>query len=107
MVTRDTNIVFLTANLAANAAATWGSGNNKPFTFTAQYGGVDNSNTYTWTITSCQVHAYNDTTIENIRISGAAVNTTTIPAALGNGSIYGNYRNLKIGRGIERNRSQY
>jgi len=103
MVTRDTNIVYLTGNITN----TWSAAESKPFTFTGQYGGTDYSNTYTWTVSGFQTHTYNDTTIENLRISCAAANTTTIPAAVGNGSIYGDYKNLKIGRGLVRNRSKY
>ena len=102
MVTRDTNIVYLTGNISN----TWASGQSKPFTFTGQYGGVDYSNTYTWTVSGIPVYAYNDTTIENMKISSAALTTTTVPAAVGNGSIYGNYNNLKIGRGLVRNRNK-
>ena len=102
MVTRDTNIVHLTGNISNS----WATGQNKPFTFTGLNNGIDNSATYTWTVSGTYVTAYNDTAIENLRIastqSTTVSSTTPAPAttATTNRYLYGNYKNLKVGRGI-------
>ena len=105
--TRDTNVVLLTSNLTS----IWGSSQNKPFTFTAQYGNTNNYSNYYWDTRSLQMYMRADTRIENMRIRGVArITDDTTPAveggrwdysdAPGANSIYSNYHNVKIGRGI-------
>lgn len=121
LVTRDTNIVVMTNNMNT----TWGSSQNKPFTLTTKYRttGQNYDTNATWTVSSVssswlwgtsidgvQVNAYNDTTIENIRIncsidfsapedSDLEFGDISNPTSR-NGGFYGNYNNVKIGRGI-------
>lgn len=94
LVTRDTNIAFVTGNLTG----TW-SNQTKPFTLTSINNGTNNINRYYWNANNTiQVGA--DTRIEMIRIrSGQNMqNDDTSPTSTR--TIYGNYNNLKIGRGI-------
>lgn len=102
MVTRDTNIVVLDGDISD----TWEETENKPFTFTGQHNGVDNSNNYTWDINSLTVVARNDTTIEYLKILGVPINDVNIQfSGVGaENKIYGNYNNFKIGRGLVRER---
>lgn len=94
LVTRDTNIAFMTGNITG----TW-SNQTKPFTLTAINNDTNNITRYYWNANgTLQVGA--DTRIEMIRInSGQSMqnddNTPTSTRA-----IYGNYYNLKLGRGI-------
>lgn len=126
LVTRDTNIVIMTNNMDT----TWGSSQNKPFTLTTKYRtSSQNYNTNaTWTVSSTsyswwngtsidgvQVNAYNDTTIENIRINAGIDFTDPEDSDLDfsdiqnptsrYGGFYGNYYNVKIGRGITKSGS--
>ena len=102
MVTRDTNIVYLTGNITNS----WASAQNKPFTFTGLYNGIDYGNSYIWNISSTYVVAYADTVIENLRIESSQSITptgTSISPATNmttNRYIYGNSKNLRIGRGV-------
>ena len=121
LVTRDTNIIVMTNSMDT----TWGTAQNKPFTLTTKYRTSNqNYNTNaTWTVASVtsswwsgtsingiQVNAYNDMTIENIRINcnidftnleddDLEFNDVSNPTTR-NGGFYGNYHNVKIGRGI-------
>ena len=121
LVTRDTNIIVMTNNMNT----TWGSSQNKPFTLTTMYrtSGQNYNTGATWTVSTVssswlwgtsidgvQVNAYNDTTIENIRIncsidfsdpedSDIEFSDIQNPTSR-NGGFYGNYNNVKIGRGI-------
>lgn len=112
MATRDTNIVYLTANLTTSV---WAATENKPFTFTGLYGGIDYSTSYTWNVASSYVTIYNDTTIEHLTIASTQATTVTTTTSNGYPSvsntpstsatttryIYGNFNNLKVGRGIK------
>ncbi len=97
LATRDTNVIVLDTNLSS----TWSSSNNKPFTFTGIYNGT-NYNT-TWT-TNRAIVAYNDTNIENMTISSNASYTTAQATSSRSSSrvFYGNFQNIRIGRGISR-----
>ena len=109
MVTRDTNIIYLTGSLNSSgggAGHIWASSLNKPFTFTSLHNGIKYN--VTWTI-GTYVNIYNDTTIENMTISTGTTPTSyslaSPPVATSNTiarHLYGNYRNLKVGRGIGR-----
>ncbi len=99
LVTRDTNIIIM----QANTTTTWASGQNKPFTLTSVYNQNDYRNNVTWT-TNVAVRAYNDTNIENIKInSGTGVNTSNPPTGTSTTrTLYGYWKNVRIGRGIIR-----
>ena len=104
--TRDTNIIFQTGNLSS----TWASAQNKPFTLTAVNNGTDNRSKYYWSVSSITPIMYADTTIENIRINGNAYTASgeaNPSSSASNKTIYGNYNNLKIGRGITQYNSYY
>ena len=94
LVTRDTNIAFVTGNITG----VW-SNQTKPFTLTAINNDTNNINSTYWNQNgTVQVGA--DTRIEMIRISSSQnmQNNDDTPAS--SRTIYGNYYNLKIGRGI-------
>lgn len=111
LATRDTNIIVMNAN---NSSA-WSSSNTKPFTLTSLHNNVDYRNNVTWTVNTgtnwnsdgISVNCYNDTVIENLKISyGANMSTTeTSPTSTTNtnGVLYARFNNVKIGRGIIRN----
>jgi len=94
MVTRDTNIVYLTGNISN----TWAAAQSKPFTFTGLYGGVNYAPT--WTTTSTNIQIYNDTVIENLRMTCGQANANATPLANTARFIYANFHNVKMGRGI-------
>lgn len=94
LVTRDTNIAFVTGNISG----VW-SNQTKPFTLTAINNDTNNINSTYWNQNSTvQVGA--DTRIEMLRISSGQnmQNNDNTPSSTR--TIYGNYHNLKIGRGI-------
>ena len=106
MATRDTNIIFQTGNLSS----IWSSSQSKPFTLTAVNNGTDNRSHYYWTVSNVAPIMYADTTIENIRINGnsyTASGESNPSSSSSSKTIYGNYHNLKIGRGITRYNSYY
>ena len=96
LVTRDTNIIVLETSANPN----WNS--NKPFTLT----GINNGTKYNGSISLSNnyIDALADTRIEYIGITNNDSRTTnddTTPASdYSSGYIYGNWYNLKIGRGI-------
>lgn len=98
MVTRDTNIIVLTAN----ATNRWTV--SKPFTLTSVYNGVaHNVRLQTSTI---YISCVEDTVIENLLIYTTTARNSSYDAPSGtttSGVLYGNYHNLKIGRGITAN----
>ena len=106
--TRDTNIVVMGGNITG----TWGSSQNKPFTFTAVQGNTNNISSYYWDARELRILAYNDTKIENMRIRGVdRIDDDTSPQVRGGSrynyyttpaydSMYCNYYNCKIGRNI-------
>ena len=104
LTTRDTNVIVL--NRTVNNV--WQNSQDKPFTLTGINGNENYINSYYWDARTLQIYCYADTRIENLRIYGIArqsndsepriySNRNTAPAA---NSIYGNYHNFKIGRGI-------
>lgn len=97
LATRDTNIVVMTSN----TSSTWSSSQNKPFTLTSVYNGVDYRSSALWN-TARAVNAYNDTNIENIRMSSGQTRNTSTPTSSTNTSrvFYGRWQNVRFGRGI-------
>lgn len=94
LVTRDTNIAFVTGNITG----TW-SNQTKPFTLTAINNNTNNINKYYWNPNgTVQVGA--DTRIEMIRINSTQTMQNNDNAPISTRTIYGNYHNLKLGRGI-------
>lgn len=111
LVTRDTNIIVM----SANTNTTWTSTQSKPFTLTSVYNHTDYRNNTLWTVytngngwlgggSGITVNCYDDTVIENIKISyDNALTTSTGTPSTGTGNegyLYGRYFNLKVGRGL-------
>lgn len=98
LATRDTNIIVMNENINNK----WTSTENKPFTLTSVHNNTSYINNVTWTVSNQYIIAYADTRIENIKISSNASNSNGNPtnSATATRYIYGNYNNLKIGRGI-------
>lgn len=94
LVTRDTNIAFVTGNISG----AW-SNQSKPFTLTAINNQINNINRYYWD-QSDTLNIGADTRIEMIRINSGKSMQTGDDAPYTNRTIFGNYYNLKIGRGI-------
>ena len=97
LATRDTNIIVMTTNLSS----TWSTSETKPFTLTSVNNDIDYRPNVLWN-TSRVVRAYNDTNIENIRISAAQTANTTVPPSgtTTTRTLYGNWKNVRLGRGI-------
>ncbi len=107
MVTRDTNILVMNGTMDNS----WTDSMTKPFTLTSVHNGTDyrNSNNASWDIDYAYgygvytyVKAFNDLNLENLSISsgenlsndGISTDTNTTDF------FYGNYNNIKIGRGL-------
>ncbi len=101
-VTRDTNII----HLLGNVTTIWSSHSN-PFTLTSLYNGTNYKNSYYWYVSN-NLNIYTDTCIEQVRIrtNVSLTNSEFTPGSSGY-NIYGNYKNLKIGRGITQYTSSY
>ena len=106
LTTRDTNIIVMTGDVTG----TWGSGQNKPFTLTGLNGNTDYSQNNSWNVRNAYIQIYADTRIEHLTVYGADyINGDTSPSVRSNNystspqtsGIFGNYYNLKIGRGIK------
>lgn len=97
LVTRDTNIVVLSANSTNYSLA-----NSKPMTVT----GINNNTQYngSYTINNTYIRPTADLRIEYIRLDCNATkytNQSYVPTGTGNScNIYGNWQNVKIGRGL-------
>ena len=99
-VTRDTNILVVRVNLSQDI------NNSKPFTMTTMHNGNDYNNYVN--INNNYISLGSDMRIEHIEIrTSQSNNATTDPTGSANQDryIYGNFHNLKIGRGITRNGS--
>ena len=112
LVTRDTNFLVLRNN--ANTAWTTAHQGTafataRPFTFTSVYNGIDSRN-FLWNPPAAAIQIGTDTTFENMQISASV---TAIADADPSGTtavtrtIYGNYNNLKMGRGITRSGANF
>ena len=113
--TRDTNILVLQTSVTRETTGGNGPGggnnntsyhrNTVPLTIT----GINNGNNYIdnaiITISNAYISAQADLRIEYVTIASTSTgNANTNPvSSLSNGNIFGNYYNVKIGRGIENN----
>lgn len=98
LVTRDTNIVVLRANYTNNI------NNTKPFTLTSVNNGNDYRGSATYTINNRYIKAGVDLRVEYITLNsnrGTDASTAPTSSATSSSYIYGNYNNLKIGRGLK------
>lgn len=102
LVTRDTNIVVLRYNISASI------NNNKPFTLTSVNNGIDYRNNHNFNIRNSYISAKSDLRIEFITLTVGSAASNSDPTSNSNqyGYIYGNWNNLKIGRGL-RKRGNY
>lgn len=99
-VTRDTNILVVRVNLSQDI------NNSKPFTMTTMHNGNDYNNYVN--INNNYISLGADMRIEHIEIrTSQSNNANNDPTGSANQDryIYGNFHNLKIGRGITRNGS--
>lgn len=100
LVTRDTNIMVLTTNLSYS----WGTYQNKPLTFTGAYAGKLYD--VTWNVSDTYVLANADLVIDNIIINSQSTASELTPTTNTNNNsskyFYGNWHNVKIGRGIKK-----
>lgn len=96
LATRDTNIVVLRTNIGSTL------NNSKPLTLTSVNNGIDYRNNFTFDISGSYIKAGSDLRIEYITLSADARASTGNPTGsqTASGVIYGNWLNLKIGRGI-------
>lgn len=98
LVTRETNILVLNSNVSGS----WNDNGNYPFTITS----LHNNTRYnaTWNANS-SINCYDDITIENVTIYyGTSITSTYNPPQNStNGTLFGNYNNVKIGRGLSQN----
>lgn len=97
LVTRDTNIVVLRSDISSNIS------NSKPFTLTSINNGTDYRNRATYSIRSSHISAEADLRIENITLTAERNYSNSDSTGNSNQSsyIYGNWHNLKIGKGIK------
>ena len=97
LVTRDTNIVVLRSDISSSIS------NSKPFTLTSINNGNDYRNIATYSIRSSYISAEADLRIENITLTAERNYSNSDSTANSNQSsyIYGNWHNLKIGKGIK------
>ena len=97
LVTRDTNIVVLRSDISSSIS------NSKPFTLTSINNGNDYRNSATYSIGSSHISAGADLRIENITLTSERNYSNSDSTANTNQSsyIYGNWHNLKIGKGIK------
>ena len=102
LVTRDTNIVYLTSNVG-------GFSNAKPLTITAiNSNNVDHSNDYSIDLSNRNINPGADLRIEYVRLySTYSTQNDSGPQSGNTQYIYGNFYNLKIGRGTKRSSSYY
>lgn len=100
LVTRDTNIVVLEANYSNDLE------NEKPMTLTSIHNDQDYRNNATMSLSSYYIKANADLRLEYLRInSGYQSESNVAPTSSASGNnanryIFGNWNNLKIGRGI-------
>jgi hypothetical protein len=96
LVTRDTNVVVLRTSYTSSLS------NSKPFTLTSINNGVDYRDSATYTIRNSYISAGADLRIENITLTSNRDYSNTSPTSSSSSSsyIYGNWYNLKIGKGI-------
>lgn len=102
LATRDTNIIVLdstTSSIFSNIT--------KPFTLTSIHNGTSYINSVYWQVGTSTVTLQSDARIENIRIYSSTQRTSSevTPGSYdwfggGGSTIYGNWNNLKLGRGI-------
>ena len=103
--TRDTNIIVLKTDISNSWTGT------KPFILTSIHNGMDYRNSSSLNVNNIAIHCYNDTTIENIKIIDSqtpVVKDTAVASGINNTRyLYGNWHNVKIGRGTINNGSNY
>lgn len=99
MVTRDTNIIVLNQTMSGS----WSNNGTYPFTITS----LHNQTRYnvTWNANAA-INCYGDTRIENVTLYyDQTINDVYNPPSSTRtaGVLFGNYNNVKIGRGLNQN----
>ena len=99
LVTRDMNIIVMNTSISNS----WSDNSNKPFTLTSEYNGVSSKSSVTWNVSDTAVICNDDVVIENLTINSGQTSSTSTPSSSSSASanFYGNYNNVKIGRGIK------
>lgn len=105
LVTRDTNIIVLDRSMSGS----WDS-QDRPFTVTSIYDGVDYRSQANWDISDTDVVCEADTRIEFVKVSSGKRTSNTDPNYSGSGwfgrtqqSLFASWNNVKVGRGLVRN----
>lgn len=98
LVTRDTNILVLNSSISGS----WSDNGDYPFTITSLHNGTKYN--VTWNANSA-INCYNDINIENVTLYyGARINGIYNPPTNNtSGVLFGNYHNVKLGRGLTQN----
>lgn len=98
LVTRDTNILVLNNDINSS----WSDNGDYPFTITSLHNGTKYN--VTWNANSA-INCYNDINIENVTLYyGARINGIYNPPTNNtSGVLFGNYHNVKLGRGLTQN----
>lgn len=98
LVTRDTNILVLNSSISGS----WSDNGDYPFTITSLHNGTKYN--VTWNANSA-INCYNDINIENVTLYyGARINEIYNPPTNNtSGVLFGNYHNVKLGRGLTQN----
>lgn len=96
LVTRDTNILVLNKDMTGN----WYDNENYPFTLTS----LHNQTKYDvrWQANN-SIHCYADTRLENMQLyHNSTITSISNPpsSTTSNGVLYGNFYNVKLGRGL-------
>lgn len=98
LATRDTNVVVLETNFSDSL------NNSKPFTLTSVHNDVDYRSRSSYNINSAYIYASADLRIEWINLNSnrrpSTSSTNLVTGKSDSSYIYGNWHNLKIGRGL-------
>ena len=99
LATRDTNILVLNSSISGS----WNNNGTYPFTITSLHNGTRYN--VTWNANTA-INCYGDTNIENVTLYyGQTINDVYNPPSSTRtaGALFGNYNNVKIGRGLAQN----
>lgn len=99
LATRDTNIIVMQYSVSSVPSSSL----TKPYTLTSIYNSTNYRDSVTWTVSNSAVHAYGDVNIENIKINSRASGNVNGPSSTSVSTsryFYGDYHNVRLGRGI-------
>lgn len=99
LATRDTNIIVMQYSVSSVPSSSL----TKPYTLTSIYNSTNYRDSVIWTVSNSAVHAYGDVNIENIKINSRASGNVGGPSSTSTSTsryFYGDYHNVRLGRGI-------